>query len=165
MQFWLKRIDDIHLAQGLWNYDQVFLPYWRNVPVDAMDSLLKRFDSATAAERMRHLFKHGIPREKLADAHQSLMQFFYRVERQLEQSLWLCGDQYTLADIALTPYVNTVVHAVSNIWHNKLINITRWLRQVRERPSYQTAIASYPLDPKLIDAILAAPQGGGWPEL
>lgn len=165
MQLWLKRIDDIHMAQGLWNYDQVFLPYWRSTPGDEMVTLLGSFESAAAAERMRYLFKNGIARERLVEARQSLERFFGLVEAQLERSLWLCGDDYTLADVALTPYVNSIVHAVSNIWRNKLTNVGRWLRQVRERPSYQVAIAAYTLDPKLIDAILAAPEGGGWPEI
>lgn len=165
MQLWLKRIDDIHLAQGLWNYDQVFLPYWRTVPADEMDSMLRGFESAIAADRMRYLFKHGLPKERLVDARQSLVRFFDVVETQLERTLWLCGDHYSLADIALTPYVNSVVHAVSNIWNNRLSNVTRWLKRVRERPNYYSAIASYPLEPKLIDAILAAPEGGGWPEI
>lgn len=165
MQLWLKRIDDIHLAQGLWNYDQVFLPYWRTIPADEMESLLRGFESAAAAERMRFLFKNGVPKERLVEARQSLVRFFNDVEIQLERTLWLCGDNYTLADTALTPYVNSVVHAVSDIWNDKLANVRRWLRQVRERPSYHSAIASYPLEPKLIDAILAAPEGGGWPEI
>lgn len=165
MQLWLKRIDDIHMSQGMWNYEQVFLPYWRNIPQEQMEWQLGGFESAAAAERMRHLLRYGIPRERLAEARQALVGFFDEVEVQLQRTHWLCGDRYTLADIALTPYVNSVIHAVSNIWKNKLPSVARWLGQIRERPSYHSAITSYPLEPKLIDVILAAPEGGGWPEI
>lgn len=164
MQLWLKRVDDIHLSQGLWNYDQVFLPYWRSLPEDDLDWLLRSFESPAGAERMLYLFKHGISMERLADARQALIRFFDDIEAQLQHTLWLCGDQYTLADIALTPYVNSVVNAISGLWNGRSPNIARWLRQVRERPSYHSAITSYPLEPELIDVILAAPEGGGWPE-
>lgn len=165
MQLWLKRIDDIHLSQGMLNYDQVFLPYWRGIHEDEMNQLLRGFESAAGAERMRYLLKQGVSKDRLAEARQALAFFFDKVEMQLQRSLWLCGDHYTLADIALTPYVNSIIHAVSGIWNGKSTNIARWLRQVRERPSYHRAIASYSLEPKLIDAILAAPEGGGWPEI
>ena len=42
------------------------------------------------------------------------------MEATLTQSRWLAGDQYTLADVSLTPYVNRLeMLGLSGMWSNR----------------------------------------------
>ncbi len=161
MLLWLKAIDDIHLPQGLITYDQLFLPYWRRMTDEELAGLLARFASRPAAERIRYLVEHGLGDDRVSPAKRELREFYERVDAQLAQTRYLVGDRYTLADVALTPYVNSPLHAVSNLWYGKMPHIARWLSEIRTRSNFAKAVTAYALDSDLETMIMVAPEGGG----
>lgn len=65
------------------------------------------------------------------------------MESALAETKWLTGDAYTLADTALTPYLNRLeMLSLTDMW-NRRPNVTRWFDQVKSRPSFEPAIFSY----------------------
>ncbi|MGH8012723.1 MAG: glutathione S-transferase family protein [Candidatus Binataceae bacterium] len=161
MLLWLKAIDDIHLPQGIVNYDQLFLPYWRRMDKDELEGLLAGFASPSAADRMRYLIGHGLGDGRVSAAKRELRAFYLRVDGQLANNRYLMGERYTLADVALTPYVNSPLHAVSNLWFGEMPHIARWLGAIRTRPNFDRAVTAYPLPADFEAMIMAAPEGGG----
>ena len=56
---------------------------------------------------------------------------------------WLTGGEYSLADTALTPYLNRLeMLRLTKIWERRP-NDARWFDQVKSRPSFEPAIFSY----------------------
>ena len=65
------------------------------------------------------------------------------MEAVLKNSKWLTGNKYTLADTALTPYLNRLeMLSLTKMWI-KRPNITRWFGQVKSRSSFIPAIFDY----------------------
>ena len=71
---------------------------------------------------------------------------------QLNATPWLAGDQYSLADVALIPYVLRLEHLqLGWMWERKRPAIGRWLEQCKKRSNY-SGIANY-IDPKYIELL------------
>ena len=75
------------------------------------------------------------------------IRFFDRLlgdmEAALDGPVWLTGDEYTLADGALTPYLNRLeMLSLSPMWSNRP-NVARWFDQVKARASFEPALFSY----------------------
>ncbi|MEM8937258.1 MAG: glutathione binding-like protein, partial [Pseudomonadota bacterium] len=80
-------------------------------------------------------FDKSLYEESLEKLRETLM----RVENALNGRRWLMGNQYTIADIVLTP---TIVRmddiGLSDMWI-ELPQFSRWYQDVCERPSFKTA--------------------------
>lgn len=161
MQLWLKEVDELHAMAGVLTYDQLYLPYWRSQPGGDLEANLARFAEPRAAERLRHLIKNGLGAERVAGARSAVGRIFERAETQLAKNPWLAGEEYTLADVALTPYVDSPLHAITDLWHGKAPAIAAWLKRVRARANYARAVLAYGNAPDFDAAIAAAPGGGG----
>lgn len=65
------------------------------------------------------------------------------METSLQDTNWLVSNEYTLADTALTPYLNRLeMLSLMKMW-DKRPNVTRWFENVKSRPSFQPAIFEY----------------------
>jgi len=65
------------------------------------------------------------------------------METSLQDSEWLVSNEYTLADTALTPYINRLeMLSLMKMW-DKRPNVARWFENVKSRPSFQPAIFEY----------------------
>jgi glutathione S-transferase len=168
MRMWLKGIDDAHAAAGLVVASEIFVPYWQRLPSSRLEELLDTFadgNDGNDARRIRAVVKSGIPAERVNAACGALRAFFGKADRYLAERAWMTGEDFGLADIALTPYVDSQVHAVSRLWYGKMPNLARWLADVRARPSYEGAVRRIPNDAFMEQALRAAPGGGGWRSL
>jgi GST-like protein len=58
---------------------------------------------------------------------------FEVMDGQLAKHHYLAGDQYTIADMATWPWVN--IHEWSGISTEGLVNLQRWLEEIRLRPA------------------------------
>ena len=65
------------------------------------------------------------------------------MEAVLAGSEWLTGAEYTLADTALTPYLNRFeMLSLTPMWDARP-HVARWFNQVKSRPSFEPAIFGY----------------------
>jgi len=61
-----------------------------------------------------------------------------KVGRQLEQTAWLAGVQYSLADAALLPYACRLENlAMTWIWDDKHSSINGWLDRCKARANFR----------------------------
>lgn len=88
-----------------------------------------------------------------------------RMEEALTHSAWLAGDEFSMADIALTPYVNRLsALAMDGAWANgRLPHVTRWFERVRARPTFEPAFIAWM--PAALSAELRANGTKSWPEI
>ena len=65
------------------------------------------------------------------------------IQESTERSPWLAGPDFSLADIAATPYmVRLEMLKLSRMWDNKP-GVAQWWERVKARPSYETAIGKW----------------------
>lgn len=65
-----------------------------------------------------------------------------RMEQDLGDSPWLVGDRFTLADIALAPYLNRLAAlAMEGLWQGgRLPRVEDWFERIRQRPTFRPAL-------------------------
>ena len=67
--------------------------------------------------------------------------YLQKMEDTLERAAWLAGDTYSLADIAMTPYVNRLdmLGHVGNVGRQRP-RLTDWFARVKARESFQPSL-------------------------
>ena len=77
------------------------------------------------------------------------------MQAKLDDSSWLAGDTYSLADIAFAPYITRLdCLALDWLWEDRP-NVGGWFERIRARPAYRTAIADWLKPTQAIDAMRA----------
>ena len=61
------------------------------------------------------------------------------MEKALDGQDWLVGGRLTIADVAMTPYVNRLaMMSMRGMWENgRLPNVRRWFEQVEALPNFK----------------------------
>ena len=87
------------------------------------------------------------------------------MEAALAKSDWLVGDAFTLADVALAPYVNRLAAlAMAPLWENgRLPGVERWFNAIKARPTFEPAFVKW-LPAELRDEMYANGRKS-WPEI
>jgi ganglioside-induced differentiation-associated protein 1 len=69
----------------------------------------------------------------------------HKMNSALADSAWLVGDRFSMADIAMTPYVNRIAAlAMHGMWSGgRLPHVERWFDQVRQRPGFHPAFVHW----------------------
>jgi glutathione S-transferase len=80
---------------------------------------------------------------ELADSRSTIEQLLDRVERSLDPGPWIVGKEFTLADIAIAPYMFRLSALGSDqFWsHDRRPRTDGWYKRLSARPSFQTAVS------------------------
>lgn len=97
----------------------------------------------------------SLAREKLENPHFPEGIRYYdnvvaKMARRLDSSTWLAGDEYSLADLAILPYIIRLEDlSLAWIWDGARASVGRWLDRSKHRKNF-SAIADYH-DPKYLE--------------
>jgi len=113
-------------------------------------------DQANALiEQNDNEFKHWLDRYKYADRHVEMTQTEYRqqgeaflqvLEALLERSPYLLGDDPTIADIGVMPFVRQFAHVDRDVCNQlPYPNLQRWLQHWLEHPLFLQTMIKLPV--------------------
>lgn len=150
MRTWIRLVDDeIHPANGAITWPILVLPavlVQAKGDRDAAAAMVARVPNIARRERQMRFLEQGL---EAPDTHEALGAFakaLDRMEAALQGAEWLAGPDYSLADIALTPYIQT--YAQLGLWplvRGERAAVAAWFERVSARPSFHLAIqASVP---------------------
>ena len=101
-------------------------------------------------ERQRAAIEQGMDAPAAVQALQFYDKALADMDRQLAQHPWLAGEAYSLADAAMTPYINRfTMLGLSNMWTQSRPNVAAWFERIKARPSYAAAISAFVTDADL----------------
>ncbi|MGE0628845.1 MAG: glutathione S-transferase family protein [Hyphomicrobiaceae bacterium] len=91
--------------------------------------------------------------------------YLAKMEKSLAQSPWLVGDALSIADVAMSPYVNRLAAlSMSGMWENgRLPNVERWFKQIRARPAFEPSFVAWM--PESLTADLRDNGAKSWPDV
>lgn len=109
--------------------------------------------------------QHGIAAPGAADKLRLYVDYLDRMESTLARGEWLAGDRFTLADIALAPYLNRLAAlAMEPLWQGGARpQVARWFDAVRARPAFAPAFVHWMPDD--LAAEMRANGERSWPEI
>jgi glutathione S-transferase len=94
----------------------------------------------------------GIDSRIFKDAIRSYDSTLAEMEKALSKQTWLAGNDFSLADVALAPYIHRLADLKMLMLCEKRPAVLDWYSRLKERPSWQTAIVEWN-DQKYLDGM------------
>jgi glutathione S-transferase len=109
--------------------------------------------------------QQGLAAPGAADKIRLYADYLRKMERALEGSDWLVGQHFTMADVAMAPYVNRLAAlAMENLWRDgRLPRVSDWFERVRARPAFEPAFMAWM--PPALGVEMRANGTKSWPEV
>lgn len=150
MRIWTKAVDEqLHPACG----ELTFVCSHRHIVMRLGEEKLKEFLSSTPdqsvtskwKERKKEIVIQGFDAPGIEDTIKLYDGYLKKMEETLANQTWLTGEEFSLADIALTPYVNRLdMLSMSGMWEGgRLPNVTRWFNKIKARPSFKSSFLDW----------------------
>lgn len=145
MRLWTKQLDEgLHAASATISACIAFRYQFMAGKTDEQirETLAGYIDPVKRA-RMSENVLEGVKSSHFVAALARVRKMLDDMEAALGDGPWLAGEAYSLADIALTPYVTRVDHLQLGGQIGARPGLAGWYARVRARPSYEAALTSH----------------------
>ena len=165
MRVWTKTIDErLHDACTVVTYVAQHRHRLLALTEGALSDILAQTPDPVFRERKRLWVTHGLDAPDLAQALRVYDRMIADMEETLRSSPWLAGETYSLADIAMTPYVNRLAMLGFNeMWTAERPRVGEWFDRIRARPAFAQAVISQ--IPEALAAEMAQRGTQIWPQM
>ena len=149
MRLWTKAVDeDMHPACAEVTFTSCHRHIIRRQPPDAYQAFLDSTPAQSVTPRWharkKELVTLGFEAPGVAEKYRLYDSYLDKMEATLATQPWLAGDTFSLADIAMTPYVNRLAMlGMSQMWTRSRPHVTDWFGRIMARPAFRPAF----LDP------------------
>lgn len=122
-------------------------------------------EGATARALKWQWIQQGLAAPGAADKIRLYAEYLRRMERALQESDWLVGDRFTMADVAIAPYVNRLAAlAMEGLWRDgQLPRVTDWFERIRARPAFEPAFVAWM--PAALSVEMRENGAKSWPDI
>jgi ganglioside-induced differentiation-associated protein 1 len=147
VRIWTKAVDEeLHPACSAITYVVSHRhTILRNGAGNFEEFLQQGASEGTAARMLKWQWvQHGMQAPGAADKLRLYDAYLHKMETALAGSDWLVGDAFSMADIAMTPYVNRLAAlAMDALWRERLPRVEDWFERVRSRPTFKGALLDW----------------------
>jgi glutathione S-transferase len=162
MRFWMKHVDvKLHPACGALQWPLIMRPGMLSKSEEERDRLLAQIPEKPRRERQKRLVKMGLDAPDVMDAVKTYRSTILQMEDVLKNQKWMVGEAFSLADICLAPYFQTLEQFGWNEMYAGCPNVQDWFQRCQQRSSYKQAVSD-----DFSDVLLADLQQKGqdaWP--
>ncbi len=149
-RYWTKAVDeDLHPACGA----LTFMSSHRHTVAKLGKEGLEKFLGATPTqsvtsdwhEQKRLLVEKGFEAPGAALKVRLYDAYLQKMEKALKGNAWLLGEVFSIADIAVTPYVNRLAAmSMQRMWEGgRLPNVDRWFTAIKARPTFKPSFVEW----------------------
>ncbi len=143
MRFWLKHIDiKLHPSCGALQWPLVMRPTLLKKTEEEQQRLIDQIPEEPRRERQRRLLALGLEAPDVVGSVKVYRDTIQKMEEALLKQSWLTGDQFGLADCAMSPYFQTLDQFGWLEILNDYPSVDDWFVRVRSRESFQHAVAA-----------------------
>ncbi len=151
MRSWFKQTDEVaHPAVVAASFNLRHMPRWKDkYSMQELQQIATRHPDPEGRAAWLDKFKNGVSPETEKASYRKLDRMVQKMEEQLGKSAWLAGNSFTLADIAIAPYVNRI----EVLAHPEIISadvrpqVADWWKRVTRRPGYEEGMSFKSPDP------------------
>ncbi len=162
--YWMKQIDEIYFGSiGTLSYATVIRK--RMMRDKTPEEIKEYFDTSPnkmMAANQRQLIDKGVEGPGVKGSVKALDKMVADVDKAMSDGRkFLVGNEYTLADAALTPFFERLERlGFTQMWASRL-HATRWWESVKSRPSYTKIVAGD--QPEPVRKLLLEAGQEAWP--
>jgi glutathione S-transferase len=145
MRTWTKIPDEgLHTACASITYASAFVPQLKaNHDPREWEERLRKIPDRARAARQRQILEQGFDAPFVKDAVLLHDRVLTDMDAALSASPWLAGDAFSLADIAMLPYVTRLDRlGLEGMWAGRP-HVARWFAAMQARPSFASAITAF----------------------
>ncbi len=145
MRLWTKQLDEgVHAMTGVLSSCIAFrFQHFAIKTHDEVVASIENIPDAAKRERQRENILKGLESRFFAAAVARFDRLLGDIEAALARGKWLAGEDYSLADIAYTPYMVRLEHLqLSWMWDDRP-HLAEWYARLRARPSFETAMTAW----------------------
>ena len=143
MRYWMKHVDvKLHPSCGTIQWPMVMREALMEKSEEERNAILEKIPEKPRRERQKRLVKHGLDAPDVRDAVRIYRKTVLDMEAALAGRPWVVSDEFSLADVCLAPYFQTLVQfSWTALYERDCPRVTDWVQRCSERASYQTAVA------------------------
>jgi len=143
MRVWTKLASDHGLAGVVPRVWPGFKSYTDKLNPGELKEKLDRIPLTERQERWAKVARGGFSEQDIDSGHKAASLILTRMESGLGKGPWLMGEQYTLADIDLIPFVDRFAEFYPGMLNATAApKVTAWPARMRERPAVKTVWAT-----------------------
>lgn len=125
----------------------VYRPGFLALDEDGRAARLAKIPDANRRERFTAVYKDGLDAPIVVNAVKALNKLVLDMQATLEDTDFLAGPAYSLADAAVTPYANRLFDlGLLGLWAMEAPRVFAWFSAIRERGNFIPAITDYMTD-------------------
>ena len=141
MRLWMKFSEDTA-------YQAVYAPTWQKLRSRAQAGLaagtaeqtLARIPTAERRERWQKMAQGGFSAAEIEQAYELMRACLAKLEDALAESPWLAGRSYSLADIAMVPFIDRIRNLRPDFFaQGQYLRAQEWYARIRARPAFDKA--------------------------
>ena len=148
VRVWTKAVDEeLHPACSALTYVVSHRHTIVRKGVGSFEDFLKAGagEGSVARTRKWQWIQQGLDAPGAGDQIRLYDSYLHKMEGALRESDWLVGSAFSMADVAMAPYVNRLAAlAMEPMWeHGRLPGVAAWLARVRSRPTFGPAFTEW----------------------
>lgn len=149
-RYWTKALDEyMHIACGNLTFASAHRHIVRNnLSAAELDEFLANTPANSVTRdwsaRKQQLVKYGFEAPGIAEMVTMYDEYLRKMDTSLGNTQWLVSDEFGLADVSLTPYVNRIaMMGMSEWWEDRYPNLKDWWNRIQARPTFQSSILDW----------------------
>jgi glutathione S-transferase len=138
MRAWRQYIDEVPTPSiRPISFNTFFVPIWQKMTEQEFWDYTERLP--LRKHFYRKMGRNGFSDQEMAESLDRLSQSLNRMETALENGPYIMGEQYTLADVNMTPTVVRLEDCGrADLWDN-LPKVAGWYERIKARPNFDVA--------------------------
>jgi glutathione S-transferase len=141
MRKWTKWVDEVQHPNwpGLaWLI--LIRPRWLQKSEDEISALLVKLIDPVRRERQKRMLAQGFEAPEFMASMRTFDTSLADMEKALGSNLWLAGDEVSLADCAMLPYVASGELFGLGMMIEARPRVANWLHRFKQRPSFEVTM-------------------------
>jgi glutathione S-transferase len=169
MRLWTKAVDeDLHPACAEVTFSSCHRHIIRRLPPAEYEAFLASTPAQSVTprwhDRKKEIVTLGFGAPGLAETYRLYDSYLARMEQTLGSQPWLAGETFSLADVAMTPYVNRLdMLGMAQLWTPSRPRVADWFARIRSRPAFRPALLDWCPPDLTADLLTFGRQS--WPEV
>lgn len=165
MRIWTKRVDErLHPMTSVLTYTashrHTILDH--NTP-DQVEAIINETRDPVKRARKREWIELGMDAPTAKQAVTEFTHTLHDMETVLSARPWMAGNTYSLADIALSPYLNRLSMLGMDAFWQRYPHVADWYERIQSRASFVPALRSWVPDD--LTQSLATNGAKSWPRV
>jgi len=165
MRIWTKRVDErLHPMTSVLTYaaSHRHTILANNSPAQ-VEEIINETRDPVKRSRKREWIELGMDAPTAREAVTEFTRTLEDMDKTLKNQKWIAGNRYSLADVALTPYLNRLSMLSMDAYWQRYPNVTDWYARIQSRESFKPALRDWVPDD--LTESLAINGAKSWPKV